>query len=249
MAKLYPFLKKLSVRELLKAGIHFGHKVSNMHPKMLPFIHSKKNSVHIIDIRKTIKGIIEAAYYLVEMSKLNKQLLILGTKKQLKSLVENEGKRAGIPYVAERWPGGLLTNYTTIKGSVKRLEQINNLEESGQIEKLTKKEKSLIQRDKKRLLRNLGGILTLTKLPDVVIIIDPGLEYTAVREAKKIGATVIGLIDTDTDPTGIDISIPCNDDSMNAVNKIVTVLVDAILYGKKDIAPENKEQVATEATA
>lgn len=245
MAKLPAYLKKLSVRELLKAGAHFGHKASNTHPRMLPYVHSKRSSVHIIDVKKTVKGIVEACFFLAEMSRQKKQMLIVGTKRQHRNAVEAEAKRLEIPYVSERWPGGLLTNYATIKQSIKKLEKITELETSGQINMLTKKERALMGRKKKKLQRDLGGILNLTKLPDVLIVVDPGMEHNAVCEAKKIGAKVVAIIDTDTDPAGVDVVIPCNDDSANVVEYILRFLGDSIIHGRGG-EPPSQEKIEEE---
>lgn len=225
-------LADLSVKELLKAGVHFGHKASRWNPKMAPYIYSKRNMVHLIDVRQTIRGLVRACHFLESLAVRGELILFVGTKRQIKSVIETEARRCGMPFVAERWPGGLLTNYRTVRARLNKLLEIERWEQEGVLRNFTKQEISKILRLKRKLLRNLDGIRVMERHPACVIVVDPGREAIAVQEANKIGATLIGLIDTDADPDQLDIPIPCNDDSMKVVQIIIRTLADAIAGGR-----------------
>jgi len=222
----------VSVKELLEAGVHFGHKSSRWNPKMAPYIFGKRNLIHIIDIKETIKGIVKAYHFLSNVAKKGGVILFVGTKRQAGSIIEREAKRCNMPYVIDRWIGGTLTNYSTVRDRLKRLNEIEEWEKNGTIERYTKKEKADIMREKRRLLRNLGGIRAMDHHPSVLVIIDPSHEKNAVAEASKIGAATVGLIDTDSDPDKIDVLIPCNDDSMKVIQIIISKLSDAVIEGR-----------------
>lgn len=225
-------LGALSVKELLKAGVHFGHKVSRWNPKMAPYIFTKRNMVHLIDVRATIRGLVQAYSFLANLAARGETILFVGTKRQNKSVLEAEARRCGMPFVTERWPGGLLTNYRTVRSRLDKLLEIERWEEDGILRTFTKKEIARISRLKRKLLRNLNGIRVMDRLPACVAVVDPVREIIAVREANKVGATVIGLADTDADPEDIDIVIPCNDDSMKVVQIIFHTLADAVIEGR-----------------
>ncbi len=239
-------LADLSVKELLKAGVHFGHKASRWNPKMAPYIYSKRNMVHLIDVRQTIRGIVKAYQFLSELAKRGELVMFVGTKRQIKSVIEAEARRAGMPFVAERWPGGLLTNYRTVRARLNKLIEIERWEQEGVLQSFTKQEVSKVQRLRRKLMRNLDGIRVMERLPACVVIVDPGREAIAVREANKIEATLIGLIDTDADPDQLDIAIPCNDDSMKVVQVLLRTLADAIVEGRAQNPALGKAEEAEE---
>ena len=222
----------ISARELLTSGVHYGHKVSRWNPKMRPFIHAKKSLIHIIDVRETIKGLVRAWHFLQKLSARGELILFVGTKRQAGAVIKAESLRAGMPYVSERWLGGTLTNYGTIRERLHRLREIEQWEADSTILRYSKKEQSAIHREKRKLLRNLDGLRTMERLPACLVIVDPQHEAIAVQEAHKIGAATVALIDSDGDPDKIDISIPGNDDSMKVVQIIINKLADAIVEGR-----------------
>jgi small subunit ribosomal protein S2 len=222
----------ISARELLASGVHYGHRVSRWNPKMRPYIHAKKSLIHIIDVRQTIKGLVKAWHFLEKLAARGELILFVGTKRQAGAVIKSEAQRAGMPYVSERWLGGTLTNYDTIRLRLNRLKEIEQWEQDGTIKRYSKKEQSSIQREKRKLLRNLDGLRTMDRLPTCLVLVDPQHEAIAVQEAHKIGAATVALIDSDGDPDEIDIAIPGNDDSMKVVNIIVNKLADAIVEGK-----------------
>ena len=225
-------LDSLSVRELLAAGVHFGHKVSRWNPKMAPYIYGKRNMVHLIDVRETVRGLVKAYHFLENLAKQGQLILFVGTKRQIKSIIETEARRCGMPFVSERWPGGLLTNYRTVRSRLNRLIEIERWETEGILQRFTKKEISKLQRLKRKLLRNLDGIRVMEHIPACVVIVDPAKEAIAVKEANKVGATIVGLVDTDADPDQIDLVVPCNDDSMKVVQILMGKMADAVLDGR-----------------
>jgi small subunit ribosomal protein S2 len=222
----------ISARELLASGVHYGHKVSRWNPKMRPYIHAKKSLIHIIDVRQTIKGLVKAWHFVKNLAARGEILLFVGTKRQAGKVVMEEAKRCGMPYVSERWLGGTLTNYETIRTRLTRLKEIEQWEQDGTIHRYSKKEQASIQREKRKLLRNLDGLRAMDRLPAALVLVDPRHEKIAVAEAHKIGAATVALIDTDGDPEEIDIAIPGNDDSMKVVQIIVSRLADAVVEGR-----------------
>ncbi|MDF1664887.1 MAG: 30S ribosomal protein S2 [Planctomycetota bacterium] len=222
----------VSLEELVKAGVHFGHKKSRWNPRMKPYIHSKKNNMHLIDLRTTIRGLVRATNFLEKLVHNGGEVLLVGTKHQIKNLIKSEANRIDAHYVCERWLGGCLTNYATIRARLKRLVEIEEMERSGLLEKLSKKMLSQIARERRKLLRNLEGVRHMSKLPDALIIVDPRKEHIAVAEAFKLKIPTICIIDTDSDPLNIDIVVPGNDDSFRSVQILLTTLVDAAQRGK-----------------
>jgi len=222
----------ISARELLTSGVHYGHKVSRWNPKMRPYIHAKKSLIHIIDVRETIKGLVRAWHFLQKLAARGELILFVGTKRQASVVVKTKASRCGMAYVSERWLGGTLTNYDTIRNRLNRLKEIEQWEVDGTIKRYSKKEQSAINREKRKLLRNLDGLRSMDRLPTCLVIVDPQHEAIAVAEAKKIGACTVALIDSDGDPDKIDIAIPGNDYSMKVVQIIVNKLADAIIEGK-----------------
>ncbi len=222
----------ISARELLASGVHYGHRVSKWNPKMRPYIHAKKSLIHIIDVRETIKGLVKAWHFLEKLAARGEFILFVGTKRQAGAVIKAEALRCGMAYVSERWLGGTLTNYDTIRSRLNRLKEIEQWEKDGTIYRYSKKEQSSIMREKRKLLRNLDGLRTMDRLPTCLVLVDPKHEAIAVAEAHKIGAYTVALIDSDGDPDEIDIAIPGNDDSMKVVTIIVNKLADAVLEGK-----------------
>jgi small subunit ribosomal protein S2 len=221
------------VSELVEAGIHFGHRSTHWNPKMEPYIFGKRNKIHIIDVKATIKGLLLARKYLTSTVSGGKDILFVGTKRQARNIIEKHVKECGMHYCTERWLGGTLTNFRTIRERLKRLEELEQLEESGEIDNYSKKMESTLRREKTKILRNLEGIRNMTKLPGVMVIIDVNAEHNAVREARKLGIPTVCLIDTDSDPDFADIPIPGNDDAMRAIEVVVSSLCAAVQEGKQ----------------
>jgi small subunit ribosomal protein S2 len=227
------------VKALVDAGVHFGHRVSRWNPKMEPYIHGKRNMIHIIDVKETIKGLLRAKRLIQNTVASGKDVLFVGTKRQARFAVEEEAKRSGMHYVSERWLGGTLTNFRTIRARLNRLEELEKLFETGQIETYSKKMKSTLDRERTKIKTNLEGIRKMERMPGVMFIIDTRREHIAVKEAKKLGVPTIALIDTDSDPDLIDLPIPGNDDAMRAIEIIMKELADSVIEGKTGRA-ENK---------
>ncbi len=221
------------VRELIDAGIHFGHRASRWNPKMSPYLFGKRNSIHIIDIRQTVKGLLRAKKFLSAIVAQGQDVLFVGTKRQAKDIVVKQTERVGMHYVNERWLGGTLTNFKTIRSRLTRLEYLEELERSGKINEYSKKAKSQAARERKKISRNLEGIRKMTRLPGALVIIDVRREHIAVKEAGKLGIPTVCLVDTDSDPDGANIIIPGNDDAMRAVDLIMSQLTGAVEVGKR----------------
>jgi small subunit ribosomal protein S2 len=220
------------VKSLVDAGVHFGHRVSRWNPKMQPYISGKRNMIHIIDVKETVKGLLRAKKLVQNVVASGKDILFVGTKRQARFAVEEESKRCGMHYVSERWLGGTLTNFRTIRDRLKRLEELEKLWETGQIETYSKKMKSTLNREMTKIKTNLEGIRRMDRMPGLMFIIDTRREHIAVKEAKKLGVPTVALIDTDSDPDPIDLPIPGNDDAMRAVEIIMKELADSIIEGK-----------------
>src|SRR5438045_1277349 len=231
------------VKALVDAGVHFGHRVSRWNPKMQPYIHGKRNMIHIIDVRETVKGLLRARRLMQNMVAGGKDVLFVGTKRQARHAVEEEARRCGMHYVSERWLGGTLTNFRTIRARLNRLEELEKLFTTGQIETYSKKMKSTLQREMDKIKANLEGIRKMDRMPGVMFIVDTRREHIAVKEAKKLGVKTIALIDTDSDPDMIDLPIPGNDDAMRAIELIVKELAEAVIEGKTT-RPETKTEGA-----
>lgn len=223
----------IQVKDLLEAGVHFGHRVSRWNPKMKPFIYGKRNLIHIINLKETIRGLVRAHNFLFKLTSEGGEVLYVGTKRQAKSVVFDEAKRSGMHFVTERWLGGTLTNFTTIRERLKRLEDLQSLEETGAIEAYSKKAQSSLMREKRKIARNLSGITKMTRLPDALIIIDQRREKNALLEADKLGIPVICILDTDCDPDLVDICIPGNEDAMRSVQILLNKLTDAVVAGRQ----------------
>ena len=223
---------EITAKQLLEAGAHFGARASRWNPKMAPYIHTIRNKVHVIDLRATIRGIVQAFHYLQREAAGSGSFLLVGTKRQAKDAIKKIAERCGVPRVTERWLGGTLTNLRTIREQVARLDELEAMQADGRMRQLSKKRASSLNREYRKISRNLSGIRNMTKLPSALIIVDPRRESIAVKEAAKLGLVTIALIDTDCDPDLIDIPIPCNDDSARTTELILNRLGDAIVEGR-----------------
>jgi small subunit ribosomal protein S2 len=260
----------VQVKDLIEAGVHFGHRASRWNPKMRPFIYGKRNLIHIIDLRETVRGLLRAYRYLNQVASRGSLVLFVGTKRQAKEAIEREAGRCNMPYVSERWLGGCLTNYRTIRDRLKRLQELEGLwlpageradkidmtaymkgmlNESGKYELskapetaairgYSKKMVATLNRELTKITRNLQGIREMNRLPDAMIVVDPKREDIAVKEAQRMGVTVVSLIDTDSDPDTVDLPIPGNDDSIRSIELILAKVADAIREGRASLPPE-----------
>jgi small subunit ribosomal protein S2 len=225
-------LENAFVRELIDAGIHFGHRVGRWNPKMKPYIFCSRNSIHIIDIKETVKGLLRAKKFLNSIVASGKDVLFVGTKRQARKPVVDQANRCGMPYVTERWLGGTLTNFRTIRSRLGRLEELEAMEEKGLLAAEGKKMQSTLRREMRKIFRNLSGIREMNRLPGAVVVIDSRRESIAVCEAAKLGIPTICLMDTDSDPDVVDLPIPGNDDAMRSIELVLTQLANSILDGK-----------------
>lgn len=227
----------VSMREMLEAGVHFGHQTRFWNPKMAPYIFGHRNKIHIINLEKTQPALEEALEFIKQLSARRGTVMMIGTKRQARDTVAEEASRAGVPFVNQRWLGGMLTNFKTVKGSLKKLKDMQVQVEAG-LDNLKKKEGLLFQRDLAKLEKDIGGIQDMTALPDALFVIDVGYHKIAIAEAKKLGIPVIGVVDTNHSPEGIDYVIPGNDDSSKAVALYARAVADAILEGKANAVNE-----------
>lgn len=223
------------VQDLIEAGVHYGHRVSRWNPKMSPYIYGRKNAVHIIDIRETVRGLLRAKKYLAQVASGGSLILFVGTKRQAGSIVEREASRCKMPFVSERWLGGALTNFRTIRSRMSRLEELERIRESDELSQYSKKMQSSLNREYRKMYRNLNGLRSMNRMPECLIIVDPNKEKNALREAKSLGITTVALIDTDCDPDLVDLPIPGNDDGIRSIDLILQNLSDAIVAGSKSI--------------
>ena len=224
------------VKEMIEAGVHFGHRTSLWNPKMAPYIFGRKNQIHILDIRETLRGMLRAKKYLSQVAAGGSLILFVGTKRQAGEAVEAQAIRCGMPFVSERWLGGTLTNFRTIRSRLTRLEELEDLRGSDRINEYSKKMQSSLNREYRKMYRNLNGLRSMNRLPECLFIVDPGKERNAVREAKRLGIPTVALIDTDSDPSNIDLPIPGNDDGIRSVEMIMRHLADAVNTGKGQLA-------------
>jgi len=238
---------KSLVTDLIEAGIHFGQRSSNWNPRMSPYIYGKRNNIHIIDIKETVKGLLLAKKYITKTVASGKDVCFVGTKRQARDVIRERVTDVKMHWVIERWLGGTLTNFRTIRSRLKRLEELERIEESGEIVNYSKKMESQLRRERKKILRNLEGIRNMGKLPGALVVIDVKREMNAIQEAKKLGIPTICLIDTDGDPDMADIPIPGNDDSMRSIDVIVRELCAAVVEGKNQrvVALPGEEEART----
>jgi len=221
------------IKQLLEAGVHFGHKTSRWNPKMKKFIFGEKSSIYIIDLEKTEECLNKARDFLLEITSKGESVLFVGTKKQAQEVVQKEAVRCGMFYVTERWPGGLLTNFSTIKKSINRLQEIEKMKEDGTFKKFTKKEVAHLENELNKLKKNFSGIAQMERMPKAIFIVDTKKEETAVREANRLSIPVIGFIDTNSNPDPIAYPIPGNDDATKSIHLISSLIADAIIEGRR----------------
>lgn len=225
-------MAEIVVQDILDAGVHYGHRSSRWNPKMRPYIYGRRNQIHIIDIKETIRGLIRAKKYLMRVAAQGSLVLFVGTKRQAAASLEELGPECGMPYCTERWLGGTLTNFRTVRSRLKRLEELEAMRESGEIDSYSKKMQSTLTREYRKIYRNLHGMREMNRLPECLVVVDPSKEKNAVHEAHLLGIKVVALIDTDSDPDTVDLPIPGNDDSLRSIRLIMQHLVDAIKQGK-----------------
>ncbi len=235
--------------QLLQAGCHFGHLKRKWNPAMAPYIYTERNGIHIIDLHKTVIKIDEAADALKQIAKSGKKVLFVATKKQTKEIIAEKAQSVGMPYVTERWPGGMLTNFPTIRKAVKKMANIDKLMQDGTYANLSKRELLQITRQRAKLEKNLGSIADLTRLPSALFVVDVMKEQIAVREANRLGIPVFGIVDTNSDPKNIDFIIPANDDAKDSVEVILTACCDAINEGIEERKVEKADEKAADAQA
>ena len=237
----------VSMKQLLEAGVHFGHQTRRWNPKMAPYIFTERNGIYIIDLQKTVKKIDEAYDVIRSVAAEGKPVLFVGTKKQAQNAIKDEATKCGQYYVCERWLGGMLTNYKTIKGRIARLKNIYKMEEDGTFDKLSKKEVLGLVAEREKLEKNLGGIKDMPAMPGAIFVVDPKKEKIAVREARILGIPVVGMVDTNCDPDDVDFIIPANDDAIRAVKLITSKMAEAVIEAKQGESLDESEE--TEETA
>ena len=237
----------VSMKQLLEAGVHFGHQTRRWNPKMARYIFTERNGIHIIDLQKTVKKLEEAYMFVRDVAANGDSVLFVGTKKQAGESIKEEAERAGAHYVNARWLGGMLTNFKTIRQRIQRLEQLRKMQEDGTFDRLPKKEVGKLELEIEKLEKYLGGIKTMNKLPGALFIVDPRKERIAVAEAKKLGIPIVAIVDTNCDPDEIDYVIPGNDDAIRAVKLIASTMADAIIEGRQ--GAQSAEDVEEEEAA
>ena len=236
----------ISMKQLLEAGVHFGHQTRRWNPKMAPYIFTERNGIYIIDLQKTVRKIDEAYAFMKEVADTGRPILFVGTKKQAKAAIADEARRCGMYFVNERWLGGMLTNYKTISDRIKRLYDIREMEVDGTFEKLSKKEVIKLRLELDRLEKFLGGIKEMKGMPVALFVVDPKKERIAIKEARILGIPIIGIVDTNCDPDDVDYIIPANDDAIRAVKLIVGRMADAIIEANQGESFDDSEPTATE---
>ncbi|MBE5760620.1 MAG: 30S ribosomal protein S2 [Clostridiales bacterium] len=241
----------ISMKQLLEAGVHFGHQTRRWNPKMAQYIFTERNGIYIIDLQKTVKKCDEAYMFIRNLAMEGKTVLFVGTKKQAQESIEEEAKRCGMYFVNNRWLGGMLTNFRTIRTRIERLNKIDDMEAKGEFDVLPKKEVAQLIREREKLTANLGGIREMKKLPGALFVVDPRKEHIAVAEARALGIPIVGIVDTNCDPDEVDYVIPGNDDAIRAVKLIAGKLADAIIEGRQgeDVAAPAEAAPATEEAA
>ena len=238
----------VAMKQLLEAGVHFGHQTKRWDPKMAEYIYQARNGIHIIDLQKTSKKIDEAYAFVKEIAEEGQDILFIGTKKQAQECVKEAAEKSSMFYVDQRWLGGMLTNFKTIRTRIDRLKKLEAMEEDGTFDVLPKKEVAKLKNEMEKLEKNLGGIKEMTKLPGAIFVVDPKTERIAVLEAKKLGIPVIGLVDTNCSPVGLDYVIPGNDDAIRAVKLITDVMANAVIEGRQGEILEPTSEVQEAAT-
>lgn len=236
-------MSQVSMRDMLQAGVHFGHQTRYWNPKMAPYIFGARNKIHIINLEHTVPAFNEALNVIKKLASNKNKVLMVGTKRSASKIIKEQAERCGMPYVSSRWLGGMLTNYKTIRQSIKRLRELEAQSQDGTFAKLTKKEALMRTRDMEKLERSIGGIKDMAGLPDALFIIDVDHERIAIQEANKLGIPVIGVVDTNSNPDGVDYVIPGNDDAIRAVKLFAAAVAEAVLAGRGDASPAPDEFV------
>jgi len=239
-------MNKPTYKELLDAGVHFGHLKKKWNPKMSPYIFMERKGIHIIDLNRTSEGLDRAANAMRALAKSGKKVLFVATKKQARDIVTDAARRAGMPYVCDRWLGGMMTNFTTIRKSIKKMQSFEKMLGDGTLSSVTKKERLTMSREKDKLEKVLGGIANLGRLPAALFVVDIAHEHIAIAEAQRLGIRTFGIVDTNSDPNLVDFAIPGNDDASKSIRIITNYMVDAILEGLEE---RNKVKTESEATA
>ena len=243
-------MANIEIKELLDAGVHFGHLTRKWDPNMAPYIYTERNGVHIIDLYKTAAKMEEAAKALGKIAASGRKILFVATKKQAKDIVADKAASVNMPYITERWPGGMLTNFITIRKAVKKMSQIDRMKQDGSFDALSKREKLQINRQRAKLEKNLGSITDMTRLPGAVFVVDIKKEHIAVTEAQKLNIPIFAMVDTNSDPRPVDFVIPSNDDASKSIDKVLSFVTDAIAEGLANRKSKKEEAAAKkEATA
>lgn len=240
-------MTEVTMKQLLEAGVHFGHQTRRWNPKMRPYIYGERNGIHIIDLRQTVTQVAEAVDFSRDVAVEGGSVLFVGTKKQAQTAVAEHATRSGQPYVNYRWLGGMLTNFTTIQKRIFYMRELTRMEESGDMNALPKKERLKLRRELTKLELNLGGVVSMSRLPQAVLVIDVNTEATAVKEADRLGIPIIALVDSNSDPDAVDYLIPGNDDAIRAADLIAGAIADAVIEGK-EIAAKKKPSKAESET-
>ena len=240
---------KIEVKDLIKAGVHFGHLTRKWNPNMAPFIYMERNGIHIINLYKTISKLEEASEALKKIAISGRKILFVATKKQAKDIVSEAAKKVNMPYITERWPGGMLTNFITIRKAVKKMSSIDRMKQDGTFNTLSKKEKLQIGRHREKLEKNLGSIANMTRLPGAIFVVDVVRENIAVKEAQKLNIPIFAMVDTNSDPRGIQYIIPSNDDASKSISKILEYISDSIQTGLEERKSEKAAEEAEAAAA
>jgi len=239
-------MSRTNFEQLLEAGAHFGHLKRKWNPAMAPYIFMERNDIHIIDLHKTVVKIDEAAAAMKNIAKMGRKILFVATKKQAKDVVADKAQSVGMPYITERWAGGMLTNFPTIRKAVKKMSIIDKMTTDGTFDNISKREKLQITRQREKLEKNLGSIVDLTRLPSAIFVVDVMKEHIAIREAQRLGIPVFAIVDTNSNPNGIDFVIPANDDSSKTIDLVLSVLCDAIKEGMDERKIEKADTEAAE---
>ncbi len=244
-------MAEVTMKQLLEAGVHFGHQTRRWNPKMRPYIYGERNGIHIVDLRQTVQQVADAMEFVKQIAIDGGSVLFVGTKKQAQSAVAEAARKSGMPYVNYRWLGGMLTNFQTIQKRTYYMKELHRLEETGEMNERPKKERLKLRRELEKLVKNLGGVSTMTRLPDAVFVVDVNTEETAVKEADRLGIPLIALVDTNSDPDPVDYVIPGNDDAIRAADLIANALAEAMVEGKEIGSKKKaaKEKAAEEKAA
>jgi small subunit ribosomal protein S2 len=246
-------MAQTNVKDLLSAGVHFGHLTRKWNPNMAPYIYMERNGIHIISLYKTVAKIEEASEALKKIAASGRKILFVATKKQAKDIVSNSAQKVKMPYITERWPGGMLTNFVTIRKAVKKMAAIDRMKKDGTFETLSKKERLQVDRLRAKLEKNLGSINDMTRLPGALFVVDIKREHIAIKEAQKLKIPIFAMVDTNSDPREVDYVIPANDDATKSIDKIMSLVVDAVAEGlnerKNEKEAQNKEQAESETAS